>query len=464
MLMKQIVTSVMLSVLAMTMVPSGTLGQGKNNGHDKELQNLLRRGDISNLPSPLKARLAQLIEQPHSAVPTTAFNEAANPSLLFQYYLVDQTGFQPNAFTSNIPGINDSASPPAQGALGAVRVVLEPKPGKPLDPNDVHAAIDTFADFSGLNVINNESGWYENWMFHDLVVANIAPPRSDGSTAAFGTITTKDALALRAMGSGNNVPGRIFTTDGDTPRTPAATDHFPDVQTNLVSFAVSVGTFNALQLNDAHAYWEFNPGTDWVFPAYELPFTGGIPGSFQNGQVGALSSVVPGSGPAGIKNNPVQFGDDPDNPRDPDRNQSDNPAQNETRLRFIPSGLANEVFLDVYERVASFEPGVGFPQRLFDAYAKEVARVDKNGDGVISFEEANVDGTSDGLPNTRLYLAATAFNRFVVTREINDGLLAPRFAPSQRGYLLSGVLVSVKPAVNASIAPGDGDNDGDDGN
>jgi hypothetical protein len=227
---------------------------------------------------------------------------------------------------------------------------------------------------------------------------------------------------------------------------------------------VSVGTFNALQLNDAHAYWEFNTGTDWVFPAYELPFTGGISGSFQNGQVGALSSVVPGSGPAGIKNNPVQFGDDPDNPRDPDRNQSDNPAQNETRLRFIPSGLANEVFLDVYERVASFEPGVGFPQRLFEAYAKEVARVDKNGDGVISFEEANVDGTSDGLPNTRLYLAATAFNRFVVTREINDGLLAPRFAPSQRGYVLSGVLVSVKPAVNASIAPGDGDNDGDDGN
>jgi hypothetical protein len=25
------------------------------------------------------------------------------------------------------------------------------------------------------------------------------------------------------------------------------------------------------------------------------------------------------------------------------------------------------------------------------------------------------------------------FNRFAVTREINDGLLAPRFAPSQRG-------------------------------
>jgi hypothetical protein len=86
--------------------------------------------------------------------------------------------------------------------------------------------------------------------------------------------------------------------------------------------------------------------------------------------------------------------------RDPDRNAATDPAQNETRLRFIPSGLANEVFLDTFERVASFEHGVKFPKRLFDAYANEVARVDQNHDGVISFQEANVDGTSDGLPNT----------------------------------------------------------------
>ena len=30
----------------------------------------------------------------------------------------------------------------------------------------------------------------------------------------------------------------------------------------------------------------------------------------------------------------------------------------ETRNRFIPSGLANEIMLDVYARAASFEPGV----------------------------------------------------------------------------------------------------------
>jgi hypothetical protein len=402
-----------------------------------------------------------LIELPHAYPAVTAFNEAAKPSLLFQYYLLDQNSFQPNVFTTQIPGINDTATPPAAGALGAIRVVLEPKPGLPLDPHNVHAAIDTFADFSGLNVINNESGWYENWMIHDLVVAKVADPRNDG-TAQFGTITADDAAALKEMGSGNDVTDNLFTSDGNAPRFPNASDRFPNKQSNLVWFAVSVGTFNGLQVNDAHAYWEFNPGTDWVFPAYELPFTGGIPDTFQDGQVGAFSSVVPGSGPRGIQNSPVEFGDNPNNPRDPDRNAATDPAQNETRLRFIPSGLANEVFLDTFERIDSFEHGVKFPKRLFDAYAKEVARVDQDHDGVISFQEANVDGTSDGLPNTRLYLPATAFDRFAVTREINDGMLAPRFAPSQRGFVLMGTLVPVNPAVTASIPPGDGDHDGDD--
>jgi len=431
----------------------------RRTGKDREVP---APGRHSPLPEPLKARLVQLVEQPHTAIPNVAFSEAEKPSQLFQYYLLDTTGFQPNIFTNIIPGINDTAERTATGpngglpTVGAVRVVLEPKPGKPTDPNDVRAAIDVFTDISGLFVINNESGWYEAWLIHDLRVPGVALARSDES-AQFGTVTPGDAATLRTMGSGNNVPGAYFTVDGNAPRFPSATDHFPDIQTNLVGFPVSNGTFNAQQQSDIHAYWEFNPGTNWTFPAYELPFTGGIPGTFIAGQVGALSSIVPGPGPAGVKNEPIRYGDDPDNPRDPDRTDASNPAQKEFRLRFIPSGLANEVFLDVFERITSFEPGVALPQRLFDAYAKEVARVDKNGDGVISFEEADVNGTSDGLPNTRLYLPATAFNRFAVTREINDGLLAPRFAPGQRSYVLSGFQTLVRPSVPASI-PQDADN------
>jgi hypothetical protein len=120
-------------------------------------------------------------------------------------------------------------------------------------------------------------------------------------------------------------------------------------------------------------------------------------------------------------------------------------------MRFTPSGLANEIFLDTYERLASFEPGTPFPQRLFDAFKAEVARVDQDGDGVISAVEGDVDTPSDGFAdNARLFLPATSFDRFAVTREINDGLLAPRFAPSQKAWILTGFVNHVSPAAIGS--------------
>jgi hypothetical protein len=342
--------------------------------------------------------------------------------------------------------------------LGAVRLVVEPKPGLPTDPNDVEAFIDIFTDISGLFVINNESGWYEGWMIHDLTVPGVAPPRADGH-AQFGSLTAADAAALKAMGTGHNVSGQIFTSDGRDVHFPRASDQFPGTQSNVVPIHLSMGAYNCLQQSDCHAYWEFNYTTNWVHPLYELPFTGGIPGTFEAGQVGALSSLVPGSGPSGVKNSAVTYGDNPNTigvlaasgPRDPDKFDADVDAQREFRMRFIPSGLAREIYLDVYERLASFEPGVPFPQRLFDAYAAEVKRVDQNNDGVISALEGDVDSASDGFENNeRLFLPATAFNRFAVTREINDGLLAPRFAPSQRAWVLTGALQPVNPPAPAS--------------
>jgi hypothetical protein len=227
-----------------------------------------------------------------------------------------------------------------------------------------------------------------------------------------------------------------------------------------------MGAYNAMQQSDVHAYWEFNYlGTNWIHPLYELPFTGGFPDAFgqapdafEDGEIGLLQSIVPGSGPRGINNMASVFGDNPNLPRDPDKFDGDVDAQREFRQRGIPSGLANEVLLDVYERPASFEPGVtDLEHRLFDAYAAEVARVDQNGDGIVSAVEGDIDTASDGFQdNTRLFLPATAFNRFAVTREINDGLLAPRFAPSQRAWILTGTRVAVSPAVPAS-AGRDGD-------
>jgi len=431
------------------------------------MEAVANRDDIRGLPAPLKDRLVRLAGRPHSFLPIQAFAEADKPSQLFQYYLLDTNGFEPNVFTTRIPGVNDAAQLTVTGAscglstIGTVRVVLEPKPGLPTDPNDPRAFIDMFTDIDPMFVINNESGWYEGWMIHDLTVPNIAPPRPDGMGAAtFGTITDADAAALKTMGTGNNVPGNIFTTDGKAVHFPDASDHFPDVQTNVVPLQESLGAYNAMQQSDVHSYWEFNYlGTNWIHPLYELPFTGGFPDAFgqapdafEDGEIGKLQSIVPGSGPNGINNLASMFGDNPNLPRDPDKFDGDVDAQREFRQRGVPSGLANEVLLDVYERPASFEPGVtDLERRLFDAYAAEVARVDQNGDGIISAVEGDIDTPSDGFQdNSRLFLPATAFNRVAVTREINDGLLAPRFAPSQRAWILTGMRVPVSPAVPAS--------------
>jgi len=430
----------------------------------QDRERVLHRGDVAQLPAPLRERLGALAARSHSTLPIQAYAEADQPSQLFQYYLLDTQGFEPNVFTKQFQGVNDAAMLTATGfdcglpTLGAVRLVVEPKPGLPTDANDVEAFIDIFTDISGLFVINNESGWYEGWMVHDLTVPAVASPRADGH-AQFGSLTAADAAALKAMGTGHNVPGQIFTSDGRDVHFPRASDQFPSVQSNTVPIHLSMGAYNCLQQSDCHAYWEFNYTTNWVHPLYELPFTGGIPGSFEAGQVGALSSLIPGSGPSGVKNNAVTYGDNPNTigvlaasgPRDPDKFEADVDAQREFRMRFIPSGLAREIYLDVYERLASFEPGVPFPQRLFDAYAAEVKRVDQNNDGVISALEGDVDSASDGFANNeRLFLPATAFNRFAVTREINDGLLAPRFAPSQRAWVLTGSLQSVNPPASAS--------------
>jgi hypothetical protein len=444
----------------------------RNSGADSVFE---RRGDIRHLPDALQDRLELLADRPSTFAPMRAFSEAPTPSKLFQYYLIDTRHFQPNVFTTTIPGINDGVAPSATGpnhdlpTLGAIRVVVEPKPGLPTDPNDPGSFVDMFTDISGLFVINNESGWYEGWMIHDVTVPDVAAPRSDGH-AQFGTLTTADAAKLMRIGDHHNKPGAIFTTDGNDVHLPAATDHWPNRVSNTVPLQLSLGAYNATQQSDLHSYWELNQYTNWTPPSYELPFTGGIPGTFEAGQIGARSSLIPGSGPSGISNTPQAFGDNPNIPRDPDRllNTSpddpdrgmvNNDDHKETRLRFVPSGLANEVLLDAYERLASFEPSVhSLTQRIFDGYAAEIARVDANHDGVVTAVEADLEGTSDGgQSNDRLFLPATAYNRVAVTREINDSLLSPRFAPSQRAWVLSGSIARVSPSVDASI-PQDGDN------
>jgi len=163
-----------------------------------------------------------------------------------------------------------------------------------------------------------------------------------------------------------------------------------------------------------HSYWESNYlGTNWIHPLYELPVTGGFPDNFgqppdafQDGEIGKLQSIVPGPGPSGEQQKPQVVGDNPNLPRDPDKFDGDVDAQREFRERGVPSGLANEIYLDVYERPASFEPNVrNLQQRLFDAYAAEVKRVSGNDDGIITAAQGDIDTSIDGFAdNFRPYL------------------------------------------------------------
>src|SRR5262249_18911496 len=76
------------------------------------------RGDIAPLGNqaatvPLQSRLVTLDCSPHSIAPVQVFAEAdpvTRKSRLFQFYLLDNTGFQPSVFTTKIPGLNDDPS------------------------------------------------------------------------------------------------------------------------------------------------------------------------------------------------------------------------------------------------------------------------------------------------------------------------------------------------------------------
>jgi len=97
-------------------------------------------------------------------------------------------------------------------------------------------------------------------------------------------------------------------------------------------------------------------------------------------------------------------------------------------------------------------------QRLFDAYRDEVARIDQNGDGIVAFEDADAEDTSDGGQSNQAPLSVGA----VVQPLRGDARdqrrpARARFAPSQRAWVLSGEFTLVSPPVNASI-PQDADN------
>jgi len=140
------------SVLALAIAEILSADRAKAQCHAANSEDISGRGDIATLPTPLKDRLVELANRPHTYPPIQIFAEADGASQLFQYYLLDTKGFEPNVFTTIFKGVNDHVQLTVTGAncgletIGAVRVVLEPKPGLPTDPNNPRAFIDVFTD------------------------------------------------------------------------------------------------------------------------------------------------------------------------------------------------------------------------------------------------------------------------------------------------------------------------------
>ncbi len=391
-------------------------------------------------------RIAELKSRASMYKPQKIFRNHSKRDF-FQYALLDNQHFEPNIWTDHIPGINDTAELTGgnPNTVGIARMVTLRKPGLPTDPSDPRSHVGVYLDISGLKTIKAETGWYEATIMYTTRIPPIAPARPDGH-AQFGYMTPEDAEIMAAQGTGNNVPGNVFSKGGVAPRYPAKHDVWPDDYTSLVTFPLTAGTFNALSMDDAHHYFEFRPETNMVFPHQEFPFAGGVyalhppEGAYKAGTLGHFLSIVPGSGPLGINNNdPMIYGDNPADPRDPDRFQAFNPDQREFRLRSVPSGLTEEIHRDVFTRRASFHPEeTNLQTRLYLSLAYQYSLIDQNNDGVLTFEELDINGMSDGRPNTRLYFPITEFDRYIIQREINDGMIVPRFANSQRAWVLSG--------------------------
>jgi len=55
----------------------------------QDVATVLGRDDVAAVPAPLKARLAQLADRPHSVLPLQVYAEAEAPSQMVQYYLLN---------------------------------------------------------------------------------------------------------------------------------------------------------------------------------------------------------------------------------------------------------------------------------------------------------------------------------------------------------------------------------------
>ena len=214
--------------------------------------------------------------------------------------------------------------------------------------------------------------------------------------------------------AGTTSPGHFFTVDGKRPALPQRAGPLPRHADQRRADPAQHGRVQLPAAERLPQLLGVQLPTNWVHPLYELPFTGGFPDDFGRhpGRAAATARSAGGSrscpAPGRWASTTIRgiYGDNPNRPRDPDLFDAEIDAQREFRQRFIPSGIANEILLDVYERLASFMPHEhDLDQAAVRRLAEEVRRIDTNDDGIISAAEGDIDTGSDGFSdNTRLFL------------------------------------------------------------
>lgn len=236
---------------------------------------------------------------------------------------------------------------------------------------------------SGLKTIETESGFYEGWLIHDIYVPD--------------DLSDDDFVLLNHGPNGEcNLRSGIYTLDGSPPYAGNGLDQ----HSNTLWVPVSMGTFNTDFLGGQKCHWTFSPQTNWTFSLLEL---------------------------LGLSPKPE---DNEDDPRDPD-----SPASRSMRL--IPSGISRDILVDTFIRRATVHPELtldhDFTKRLLTIYFDRIDHLDNDGDGLLD--------RADVIDKPECFIPYNCYQRVAITREINDGWLGPRYIPSQKAFVLSGMRI-----------------------
>jgi len=196
------------------------------------------------------------------------------------------------------------------------------------------------------------------------------------------------------------VPSKIFTTDGALYASPTSATAFPTVQSNVVPIHLSMGAYNCLPAGGLPCLignsTTRRTGSTALRAALHRGFPdkiGAPPDAFQDGEIGKLQSIVPGSGPAGVKNKPQVYGDNPNRAARPrslrcgrstlNGNSASGSSPAGSRMRFCWTCMRDRCPSSPGRRTSRSVCSRRMPQRS--------PRVDQTADGVISAIEGDVD-------------------------------------------------------------------------